>query len=451
MPLAISKEKTWEKLRYKPHAAQTPIHRSQARFRVNAAGRRTGKSTAGGHELVPEAILTRTMQARLEDLGRRREFWIVGPEYSDSEKEFRVFWDDCKRLGIPFDKPGSYYNPLAGDLQVSLCKGRFLVIGKSAKYPATLVGEGLSGVIMAEAAKVKSQVWTKFVRPTLADYKGWALFNSTPEGRNWFYHLWQQGRNPDFTGWESWRHPSWMNDILFPAGRQDEEILAMEREMTAELFQQEVAADFSEFVGKVFKDFDEETHVKKLSFNPDWQTYACCDYGWTNPFVWLLLQVGPNGTVHVMRELYQTQKDPIELSDMIKRRGLAPTGLIAFYPDPAEPQDTAILSRRLQVRARINGGGELRDRLDLIRKGLRKANPDDDKSEPRLLVDHSCTELINEMNIYRYPENKSEMRNNAEEPMDRDNHGPEALGRFYKGYFGQERTNSRITRATVNA
>jgi hypothetical protein len=232
MPLAISKEKTWEKLRYKPHAAQTPIHRSQARFRVNAAGRRTGKSTAGGHELVPEAILTRTMQARLEDLGRRREFWIVGPEYSDSEKEFRVFWDDCKRLGIPFDKPGSYYNPLAGDLQVSLCKGRFLVIGKSAKYPATLVGEGLSGVIMAEAAKVKSQVWTKFVRPTLADYKGWALFNSTPEGRNWFYHLWQQGRNPDFTGWESWRHPSWMNDILFPMGRQDEEILAMEREMT---------------------------------------------------------------------------------------------------------------------------------------------------------------------------------------------------------------------------
>jgi len=37
---------------------------------------------------------------------------------------------------------------------------------------------------------------------------------------------------------------------------------------------------------------------------------------------------------------------------------------------------------------------------------------------------------------YRWPEHKSEVKNNAELPMDKDNHGPEALGRFYKGYFG---------------
>jgi len=30
---------------------------------------------------------------------------------------------------------------------------------------------------------------------------------------------------------------------------------------------------------------------------------------------------------------------------------------------------------------------------------------------------------------------QSEVKNDSELPLDKDNHGPEALGRFFKGYF----------------
>jgi hypothetical protein len=36
---------------------------------------------------------------------------------------------------------------------------------------------------------------------------------------------------------------------------------------------------------------------------------------------------------------------------------------------------------------------------------------------------------------YRWPAHKTEVKNDSEMPLDKDNHGPEALGRFFKGYF----------------
>jgi hypothetical protein len=49
---------------------------------------------------------------------------------------------------------------------------------------------------------------------------------------------------------------------------------------------------------------------------------------------------------------------------------------------------------------------------------------------------------------YRWPENKSETKNASENPLDKDNHGPEALGRFVKGHLGKtsERRSSRQSR-----
>lgn len=82
-----------------------------ARHRVAALGRRAGKSFLGGHEGSMQARVTETVLHVLEYEGLRHEVWLVGPEYSDAEKEFRVIWNDIIRMGIPMDKPGSYYNP----------------------------------------------------------------------------------------------------------------------------------------------------------------------------------------------------------------------------------------------------------------------------------------------------------------------------------------------------
>lgn len=450
---AVSLSKTFASIGYEPHAGQRLVHSAKARdtgrFRVVCAGRRTGKSTLGGHELVGHAIEAYYRQAELSPNAKRMEYWIVGPEYSDGEKEFRVLWNDLEALDFPFDRPGSYNDVLSGNMHISLWGGRFQVHVKSAKYPDNLVGEALHGVILAEAAKLKPRIWTKYLRPMLTDYHGWALMTSTPEGKNWFYECWQMGQRGD-EGWWSSRIPSWENDILFPGGAEDSEILALRRELTEEMFNQEIAADFSEFTGRVFKGFDEEVHVRHLEYNPTWATYAAVDYGWTNPFVWLLIQVDPWDNVYVLDEYYERNVPIDEVAVQLKERGLVPKELRNFYPDPAGPGESAVLSEKLRINPIGGTGGEIKERLNLIRKWLKmpphlEKLPDGHRDkQPKLLIDHKCHNVIREMADYRYPENKSEVFNDKEQPIKKDDHTPEALGRFFIAHYGKQEAGGRV-------
>jgi hypothetical protein len=475
---AVNPMDVYSELGYMPHRGQRPVLRSDARFRVVSAGRRFGKSDLGGHELVVEALIAKGLAKQYKERGKRREFWIVGPEYTDSEKEFRVLWNELNKLEVPFDKPGSYNNPEGGFMHLSLWGGAFQVHAKSAKHPDTLVGEGLHGVILAEAAKLKEIVWVKYIRPMLADFTGWALMTSTPEGKNWFYERWNAGQMSGRAEWSSWRVPSWMNPHVYktptkgPHVRQlldqmrdpkfrmtaeeavpllgldiDPEIVGLMDDLTPEAFLQEIGADFTEFVGRVFKEFDEEWHVGDLEYNPGFQHYAAVDYGFTNPNVWLFIQIDPWGNIEILDEIYKPGLTPDEFADEIVERGLHKVR--RFYPDPASPSDTSILERRLRVPSAGGTGGELVDRIDAIRAVL-KVRPvvahlplGHEERLPRLRIDRRrCPNMVREMSAYRYPERKDTILGDEahEKPMKKDDHTPEAFGRFLAGWEGTPAT-----------
>jgi hypothetical protein len=478
----------YEKLGWLPHDGQRAVINARNRNRVVAAGRRFGKSEIGGHKLVQEALNTRMVKTRLDELGKRREFWVVGPSYTDSEKEFRVLWNELCKLGAReyFDRPGSYNNPEQGDLHLSLWGGRFICHAKSEKHPDSLVGEGLSGVILAEAAKLKASTWNKLIRPTLADYSGWSLMTSTPEGKNWFYDMWRRGQDPTRPEWWSMRAPSWLNPYVYPQGATDEAIAALREalehrevvdrplfarlgldaeigdlvaDLTEESFNQEIGALFTEFVGRVFKEFDEEVHVGDFGYTADWTTYAAVDYGFTNPSVWLLIQVDPHGEyVRVIDEVYEAGLTPNDFARLIIERGAA-NNVRAFYPDPASPGDSRILSEALRIPSKGGTGGEVRWRIDAIRAALKMRHPHLPEGAPErvpaLQFDRRCVRTIADMLNYRYPERRNQVDANAPEaPMKKDDHGPEALGRFYAGHFGtpdRQARRSRVRGSTLAA
>jgi len=473
---------------FEPHAAQLAVMEDPSRMKVLPCGRRLGKSNMEAHELLPYAFLARKRANWLKSEGKRMEYWIVGPEYADSEKAFRVFYDKCSKLGLPFDKPGTYYSVQTGDMVVSLWDGAFILQAKSENRPNSLVGEALSGVILDEAAKMKQITWDQLIRPTLADFGGWAIFTSTPEGKNWFHKLYMDSIQPGNQGWNGFRIPSWKNPHVFRQPTEDAdvkrmlqimnehpeltsfdiiksegfvidpEIAQLANDLTIPMFQQEVAADFTDFVGKVFKEFDEETHTRLIRYNPSWETVAAVDYGYRNPSVWLLIQIGPWGEINVIDELYQENLAPDEFAAEILRRELLPDSCSEFYPDPASPGDTAVLENIFRrngkrVKARPHTGGELSNRLNLIRLAFKnrvtdtelssaqwKSHPTaQDRMRPRLMISTKCVHTIREMGQYRYPEKKNEQIESStkrfELPMKKDDHTPEALGRFLAGKY----------------
>jgi hypothetical protein len=459
----------WAELGYRPNAAQRKVHSSNVRHRVNVAGRRTGKSYSGGMECMPWAISARGMKPVLDELGIRAEYWIVGPNYTDSEKEFRVFYNACRRKGMPFDKPGTYYNP-KGDMTVSLWEGSFILTAKSGAHPESLVGEGLHGVIMSEAAKLKESVWQRFIRPTLADFVGESVWNTTPEGKNWFYDIYQAGQDPNRKDWASWRHPSWVNtnvfrkhttaedvktmkdllekdmsgvdDAALAALNVDPEIIAMAKDLTPEAFSQEVEASFSEHVGRVFKGWDEDKHVTDLPYNPQWPLYVATDYGFVDPNVALFIQTGPHGEIHVIAEYYRTHRTTEEFGhDVLRdpRLGYLIKNTLALYPEPADPGATERLCELWRIPSRGGTQSEIKPRIEAIQLKLKHRNAhlpwEHQERVPWLRFDRSCTYSRYEMDAYRWPDKRKRAGpNGTEVPQDKDNHVPEALGRFFAGH-----------------
>jgi terminase large subunit-like protein len=478
----LSKTKLWGELAYRPNPAQEKVHASRARNRVNCAGRRTGKSVAGGREVMPWALGARMMKPMYDQMGIRAEYWIVGPNYTDSEKEFRVFFNDCRRKGMPFDKPGTYYDP-KGNMSVSLWEGAFILHAKSGAHPESLVGEGLHGVIMSEAAKLKESVWQRFIRPTLADFAGESVWNTTPEGKNWFYDIYMAGQGTD-PEWASWRHPSWVNNHVFrkhttkadvdlmkdmlrrsdldPAAFEalavDPEIIAMARDLTPESFMQEVEASFSEHVGRVFKEWDDEYHMADLPYRADWPLYIATDYGYTDPNVALFIQPGPFGECNVIAEYYRTHRTDREFAMDVKtdpRMGRLLNFARGLFPDPADPAATEELSKMWGVPVMGGTGGELKARRLGIEKKLSFRNPhlpwDHPERVPWLRFDRTCTMARYEMDAWRWPDKRKTTRTDApEQPMDKDNHVPEALGRFFAGFGWAHNTDTVIQKNIVH-
>lgn len=477
----ISKSNLWDALNYRPNEAQRAVHKSAVRNRVNVAGRRTGKSVGGGRELMPRAQEAYHLRGMLEERSIRYECWIVGPNYTDSEKEFRVFYNDCRKLQLPFDKPGTYYNP-KGDMVVSLWDGRFIVHGRSGDHPESLVGEGLHFAVMAEAAKMKESVWERFIRPTLADFWGESLWDTTPEGKNWFYDLYRKGQDPAETEWESWRHPSWVNRHVFRkrttmAGIQqmklmlrqagydredfdnidvDPEIISMARDLTEEAFGQEVEASFSEHVGRVFKAWDEDQHVTDLAYRPDWPLYIATDYGYTDPNVALFIQIGPSKEINVIAEYYRTHRTDSEFArDVLEDSRLRHLVGCAkgIYPDPADPGATETISEAWKLPHYGNTGGELKHRIEAIQLKLKPRNPhlayENPERVPWLRFDRTTKNCQREFDAYRWPEKRKEAgKTGPEHPMDKDNHTPEALGRFFAGHGLTKNGQMSISKAT---
>jgi hypothetical protein len=385
--------------------------------------------------------------------------WVVGPNYTDAEKEFRIIYDDMRKCGVDRDALKFVKNSDAGALHIITSWGSE-IIGKSAQHPDRLVGEGLDWVLMVEAGRHKRTTWGQYIRPALSDRRGIAVFSGVPEGKSensLLYALYERGQSSRFQSWMSYKRPSWTNDIVFPGGRNDPEILEAEEDLTTDEFDRQYGAEFTDKTGVVMKEYDDDVHLGDFDYDPSWATYMSVDYGFTNPFVILFIQVGPHGDIRVLREFRRQELDTPEVCADVNQEY---PGLVRvcqmLYPDPAEPDDTRTMVRELRIPANKNTGGPIRIRLSLIRRALKVKNRHlpmgDPERRPTLMIDRThCKTLAWEMReAYKWPEHKSEQRSDSENPLDKDNHGVEALGRFFRGYFGKSMSGGGTFVSTAN-
>lgn len=215
---------------------QKEVWNDNHRFKVVAAGRRTGKSRLAAYLLIVNALQT-----------DRGHVFYVAPTQGQARD---IMWSTLLEVGHAVIS-GSHVN----NLQIKLINGTTISL-KGADRPETMRGVSLKFLVMDEYADMKPEVWEQILRPALADQKGSALFIGTPMGRNHFYDLYRHGLSGDDETFSSFHYTSFDNPLLDPS-----EIEAAKKSMSSFAFRQEFMASFEAMGGNLFKEewikFDE--------------------------------------------------------------------------------------------------------------------------------------------------------------------------------------------------
>jgi predicted phage terminase large subunit-like protein len=208
---------------------QQQVWNDQSRFKVVAAGRRTGKSRLAAWMLIVEAL-----QAD------RGNVWYVAPTQGQARD---IMWLTLLELGNPVIESSHVNN-----MQIKLVNGAVISL-KGADRPETMRGVSLKFVVLDEYADMKPSVFEQILRPALADLKGKSLFIGTPMGRNHFYELYNYGEKQDDKEYKSWHFTSFDNPLLDP-----KEIEAAKKSMSSFAFRTEFMASFEAASGGIFKE-----------------------------------------------------------------------------------------------------------------------------------------------------------------------------------------------------
>ena len=216
---------------------QQEVFEDPTRFKVIAAGRRTGKS-----RLAAWCLILNALQAT------RGHVFYVAPTQGQARD---IMWQMLLELGHPVIASSHVNN-----LQIKLVNGATIAL-KGADRPETMRGVSLKFLVMDEYADMKPEVWEQILRPALADQKGDAMFIGTPMGRNHFYELYTYAKVADDPTFAGYHFTSYDNPLLDP-----DEIKAAEKSMSTFSFRQEFMASFEAQGSELFKEdyikFDEE-------------------------------------------------------------------------------------------------------------------------------------------------------------------------------------------------
>ena len=208
---------------------QQDVFNDPTRFKIVAAGRRTGKSRLAAWQLIIYALQT-----------ERGHVFYVAPTQGQARD---IMWSTLLELAHPVVKSSHINN-----LQITLINGATISL-KGADRPETMRGVSLKFLVLDEYADMKPSVWETILRPALADQKGQALFIGTPMGRNHFYDLYQYAELGDDDTYKAWHFTSYDNPLLDP-----EEIDVAKKSMSSYAFRQEFMASFEAMGSEIFKE-----------------------------------------------------------------------------------------------------------------------------------------------------------------------------------------------------
>ena len=208
---------------------QQKVWDDKKRFKVVAAGRRTGKTYFAACWLLYTALTT-----------KKGHVFYIAPTQQQARD---VMWHTLFDLGHEVIV-GHHIN----NMTITLVGNRTISL-KGADNPDTLRGVSLAACVLDEYAFMKPEVWEMIIRPALSDLMGEAIFIGTPAGRNHFYALHSKAMSSEYDNMSAYHFTSYDNPYL-----NKEEVDMARKELSNFAFRQEYLASFEARESELFKE-----------------------------------------------------------------------------------------------------------------------------------------------------------------------------------------------------
>lgn len=219
------------------HAEQLKLVGSKARFKITAAGRRSGKTERAKRFLVKHAMKSPGMK-----------FFAGAPTFAQVKD---IFWEDLKLFSFSSTHAK---RPSESEYVIYFDNGATISLVSFDK-PQRFEGVEWSGGIIDEFGDLKEEAWDLHIgpaldtfNPTRPDYKPWCWLFGVPEGLNHFYKLFRSAQSGIDSEWEAF---TWKSSEILPPDR----IEAAKRRMSEKQFRQEYEASFETATGKIYESY----------------------------------------------------------------------------------------------------------------------------------------------------------------------------------------------------
>ena len=397
-------------LDYKPHPKQAAFHRESKRFASLVAGVRGGKTYAGAREFILRVY---------EDRARKNgdlHYWCCAPTYAIGKIQQRDLFLALGGQGSPFVLK---YKPSLKELYLNGgSRGDILVEFKTTERPETLVAAGIDGLWLDEVARMKEEAWLGGLRQRITDRAGWAIFSTTPLGRNWYY---SQVIEKALNGDPDYSYHSWFTSDNTAVPGLAEEVEKARKDLPEIYFRREYEASFDAFIGQIYTNFKYHIHItdKRPDKAKIVETRYGVDWGVKNPGVILVLQKDSDGIWWLQEEVYQsgvlsTGDMPITWVKIAKKlRDKWGDGRFICDHDAEKVAHfrRAGLKTQLADKDVVSG-------IETVAKILEP----DENGIPGIYINSSCKETIREFAGYRWKDS-----NSKEEPEKENDHAMDAM------------------------
>ncbi len=256
--------------------------------------------------------------AAVSAITRVGTYWHLLPEAAQARK---AIWDAVnphtgrRRIDEAFPRE-IRDNTLNNEMFIRFKNGSTWQVIGSDNYNS-LVGSPPVGVVFSEWSLARPEAWT-YMRPILAENKGWALFIWTPRGRN-HATLGYDARNRSPDEWFTQRLSARETGV-FTEEELDRELRELisesgSAEEGAAKFNQEYLVDFDAatpgaYYASLIRDAEIANRITRVPYDPSLQVYTSWDLGIDDyTAIWFFQQVGRE--VRAI-EYYETSGDGLQ-------------------------------------------------------------------------------------------------------------------------------------------